>query len=116
MSSAELLSKVGACTAMAALRALWGPGNGDVPKEGTPQKVSTGEIGVPTLFVCGSSDGALLCNRDYSKATGDYCTAGYTYLEVDCGHDLLSCSKPAETQKVVDGILSHLASAAKVLV
>lgn len=110
-----MVGKGGACTAAAALRVSWGKGNGDSPKEGTPQSVAVGQIPVPSLFVCGSSDTSLLCNRPYAKASEDYCQAGFTYVEVDCGHGLLSCGKQDQTQKTIDSIVQHVKSASAAL-
>merc|ERR1719277_150515 len=74
-----------------------------------PATSPIGKVTVPTLFVCGSSDAALLCNRPYALATKDYVAAPYTYLLVDCGHDVLSC--PKDQDKVMQGILALLESA-----
>lgn len=92
--------------AMASLRELFGV-NPNVPKEGAAQTNKTGQISVPALFVCGSSDTALLCTRPYAKETSTYCTGGYTYLEVNCGHQVLDCS---ESQKVIDGVIAHVSA------
>ena len=93
-------------TGMAALRTLWG----GTPNNGTAQLTPIGNVvGVPTLFVCGSQDQSLLCNRPYSLATKEYVrNATYEYLLVDCGHDLLQCEKQSETAKVVAGIVKHI--------
>ena len=102
--SAWQLTKHGAF-ATAALRELFG-GDAD---EGHPQTRPVGKITMPTLYVCGNKDSAILCNRPYALKTSDYVPDGkYKYLEVDCGHDLLSCSDDAETKKVVDAIVRHL--------
>ena len=91
--------------ATAALRELFG----GEPDEGHPQTRPVGKVTMPTLYVCGNKDSAILCNRPYALKTSDYVPDGkYTYLEADCGHDLLSCSDDTETQKVVDAIVTHL--------
>jgi pimeloyl-ACP methyl ester carboxylesterase len=100
MSSGELWKH--GCYGMASLRLAWG-GN---PNEGYAAKTPTGNINVPAFYVCGKSDSTILCNRPYALKTKDYCKAGYTYLEVDCGHDVLGCD-----HRVEDGILSHIEKA-----
>lgn len=109
MDSGTLLSE--GFVATSELRVTWGMGNGEVPNEGISQSHSIGNAQMPALFVCGSSDSAWLCNRDYAKATQDYCPGGYQYLEVDCGHDLLSCPKQDETNKVISAIVDHITRA-----
>jgi len=97
---------------MSYLRGVFGL-NPSIPLAGVPQEVSraTGDIEIPALFVCGSGDTALLCTEPYAKATENFCKAGYTYLEVDCGHDVMACTADTETQKVIDGIIDHIVSA-----
>lgn len=90
--------------AMAAFREAYG----GVADAGLPATRAVGNISMPTLFVCGSSDSSLLCNHPYSLASKDYVSAPYSYLEVDCGHDLLACTKHAETERVIQGIVAHL--------
>jgi len=84
--------------------------NPDLTGTGIAQEKKVGEIKVPTLFICGSQDTSLLCATDLAKTTKDMVasTAGYQYLEVECGHRLTTCDEPAETKKVHDGILAHL--------
>jgi len=88
-----------------AIRAL----HPDLKGQGIAQEVPAGNINVPTLYVCGSKDTALLCGADWALKTEDCCKAGYQYLEVECGHWLTACDDAAETKKVHDGILAHLA-------
>eukprot|EP00927_Polykrikos_kofoidii_P014868 TRINITY_DN16573_c0_g2_i1.p1 TRINITY_DN16573_c0_g2~~TRINITY_DN16573_c0_g2_i1.p1 ORF type:complete len:352 (+),score=62.52 TRINITY_DN16573_c0_g2_i1:69-1124(+) len=109
LSSLSMIGK--GCFKAAGLRAAWGSGNGDAKQNGIPQTTPVGEISVPSLFVCGSSDDALLCSRPYARASGNYTSAGYTYVEVDCGHGLLSCHEPSQTQMVIDSIVQHVKSA-----
>jgi hypothetical protein len=92
--------------ATAGLRVLFG----GMPGPGAAATRPIGNVSVPSLFVCGTSDAAILCSRPYALKTREYC-ASYTYLSVDCGHDLLSCSKSAETAKVVSAIVAHIAAA-----
>jgi len=112
--ASEMMSQGGYCAASAPLRGAWGSGSGESPKEGQPQQKRAGDIHVPTLFVCGSSDTSLLCNRPYAKSSENYCRAGYTYLEVNCGHDLLSCEQQPETQKVIAAIVDHIVDSGSV--
>lgn len=102
MSSGELLLKGNA--GMSLLRANWG-GHDIGPH---PQTSPTGPVSMPVLYVCGSTDDSILCNKPYALKTQDYCPAGYSYLEVNCGHGLLKCHDHSETQKVIDGIVNHL--------
>jgi pimeloyl-ACP methyl ester carboxylesterase len=93
-------------SAMAAMRSLYG----GTPNDGIPQKVATGKISMPSLYVCGTQDYAILCNRSYALKTKDYCTSDYHYLPVDCGHSVLDCSSSAETEKVVNAIVDRVTS------
>ena len=64
---------------------------------------------VPILFICGLKDPAILCDRDYSKATINYVNEStYEYLAVDCGHDLLACGNAAATDTVKNKIRDYL--------
>ena len=70
-----------------------------------------GNVSIPSLYVCGKSDSAILCNRPYALKTNEFISSKtYIYLEVDCGHSLLSCSKSAETSKVIAAIVKHISS------
>ena len=89
----------------AALRKVFG----GTPNPGFPAKHPSGNVTVPSLYVCGTTDPAILCNRPYALGTKSLVEAEYQYLAVDCGHDLLSCSKSAETAKVTAAIAAHLA-------
>ncbi len=72
---------------------------------GAPAKNPIGKIAAPTLFVCGSTDFAILCDHEYSKKTSDYVTGAYEYLLVpDCGHDILACGDQKNTDLVIDAI------------
>jgi len=82
--------------------------NPDMKGTGIDQVDPTGDINVPTLYVSGSKDTALLCGAEWALKTRDYCKAGYQFLEVDCGHSLTGCEDAAETKKVHDGVLAHL--------
>ena len=106
MSSGELI-KEGNWGA-AALRGIFG----GTPSPGHGAAKPTGPVSQPVLYVCGRTDAAILCNRPYALATSHFCTnataGGYQYLEVDCGHDLLSCSDKSQTQKVIDAIVKRV--------
>lgn len=93
--------------AMAKLRWLYG----GMPNSGIPQSAPTGKIAMPSLFVCGTSDPAILCDRPFALKTKDHCSADYTHLAVDCGHSVLSCSNSSETQRVVDAVVQRITSA-----
>jgi len=98
------LVKDGAWSA-AFLRGLYG----GEPNDGIPASNRVGTIEVPSLFVCGGEDDAILCSRDYSKKSGEFVeNADYEYFEVACGHDLLSCGKDDETEKVVLKLIEHV--------
>ena len=93
LMSAGDLFKHGAI-ATAGLRELFG----GTPNAGHGASNRIGAVKMPTLFVCGKSDSSILCSKPYAKKTSEYCPGGYTYLEVDCGHDVLSCTWSSETK------------------
>ena len=93
----------------AALRAIFG---GTPQAHGTPAARPVGNVSVPALYVCGTGDSAILCDKPYALKTRGYCTGGYTFLAVDCGHELLDCSSSSATAKVVQAILAHVKAAA----
>jgi len=100
MSASELNSR--GWTAMAALRLLWG----GTPNKGYAGKFPTGDMIMPTLFVCGKKDSAILCDHPFALKTKDHCKGGYTYLEVDAGHTVTG-----NTDGQVEGaILKHIES------
>ena len=103
MGAGELLAH-GAFSA-AALRGIFG---GTPTARGTPEARPVGNVSVPSLFVCGKSDSAILCDRPYSLKTRDFCTAGYKFLDVDCGHDLLACADKKVTATVTAAIVAHV--------
>ena len=102
MSGGDLL-KHGAL-ATAGLRELFG----GKPNDGAPATNRVKNTTMPTLFVCGTSDSSILCNKPYALKTSAFCSSRYEYVAVDCGHDLLSCSKSEETAKVVAAVISHI--------
>ena len=107
MSEAQLL--LHGFAEAAALRAVFG----GTPNAGTPATHPTGNISVPTLYVCGDSDTAILCSKKFALKTKDYVDPGtsYTQLTVKCGHDLLSCATASETNKVIAAIVTRLSTA-----
>eukprot|EP00658_Telonema_sp_P-2_P076374 TRINITY_DN6671_c0_g1_i4.p1 TRINITY_DN6671_c0_g1~~TRINITY_DN6671_c0_g1_i4.p1 ORF type:complete len:129 (+),score=11.78 TRINITY_DN6671_c0_g1_i4:218-604(+) len=69
---------------------------------------------VPSLFVCGAQDPAIMCNRPYALRTREYVSSEYTYVKVECAHDVLTESDScpaAEVAKVTAAILDHLQQA-----
>lgn len=104
MSSKELLD--GGYASASHLRAMWG--EEDAWPGSHSQTAAVGPVSMPVLYVCGSTDSSILCNKPYALRTKDYCPAGYTYLEVNCGHDILSCEDQTETQKVISNVVNHL--------
>lgn len=78
------------------------------PSDGFAQRVPAGDINIPALYICGSQDSSILCNRPYALKTQQYCKGGYKYVEVDCGHDILKCSKSEETDKVIKAVVEHI--------
>jgi pimeloyl-ACP methyl ester carboxylesterase len=106
--NSSFLSEHGS-TSMSTLRWMFG----GTPNDGVPQKVTTGSITTPSLFVCGTSDTAILCNKPYALKTAEYCAASgsYQHVTVDCGHHVLGCSSQSETQKVLDAIVNRIVSA-----
>ena len=106
MSASQILSHGLSHAAIAALRTLWG----GTPNNGSNATKPIGDIeNVPVLYVCGSKDSAILCNRPYALKTKNYIKNGtYQNVVVNCGHDLLACADKSETAKVVASIISHL--------
>lgn len=92
--------------AMASLRTLYG----GEPDDGRPAKVASGDLTMPTLYICGKDDAAILCNTPVALTTKDYCKGGYTYLETNCGHEPLNCGflKGKATQQSIDAIVNHI--------
>jgi len=101
MSASSLFSH---SASMAALRELFG----GTPNDGVPATNPIGNVSVPSLFVCGTSDSAIKCNQPYALKTQDYVTANYSYLAVDCGHSVLSCWHSAQTKRVTDAVVAHI--------
>jgi len=99
MSASSLLSH--GSVSMASLRVLFG---GD-ENPGFGQAHPIGNVSQPVLYVCGKQDSAILCDRPYALTTQQYCKANYTFLDVDCGHDLLNCT---EKDTVMQAILAFL--------
>ena len=87
------------------------PGQPAAP-DGWPATSPSGVVSVPSLYICGSKDSSILCNHDYALRTEDYIAEGlkYTYLEVNCGHDLTSPSC-SEHEKVYAAIIAHIQDA-----
>jgi pimeloyl-ACP methyl ester carboxylesterase len=78
------------------------------PHKGRWQTNMTGSVNVPVLYIAGKADDTILGTHGFAKRTERYCFAGYTYLELNCGHDIPFNVKDREGQKVVKHILEHL--------
>ena len=95
LSAEQILAVDPAAESVAALRGLFGT-SVPWPSQGFAATDTVGNISVPTLFVCGTADTALLCTRPYALESADYVVdASYTYkqerncLRVRC--DQYSC-------------------------
>merc|ERR1712173_527807 len=78
MSATDLLMH--GSVAMSTLRGIFG---GDA-NDGKAATNPIGKVSVPSLYVCGKSDSAILCDHDYSHKTSNFVSGNYTYLTVDC--------------------------------
>jgi len=100
---------------------LWGQGSnhsaeqreffGGGENDGLPQKVATGEIWMPTLYVCGTDDTFILCDHEYARNTKNFCKKDYQHLPVACGHFVLACDDQESTDKVIAGIINRVVTA-----
>merc|ERR1711988_2057234 len=82
------------------------------------EKVVIGKSRVPTQFICGKYDNALLCNRHYNTQVRGQVSAGnnYVYRTVECGHDVLKiipfrklgCLTELGAEKVKTLIMNHI--------
>jgi len=79
--------------------------------DGLPQKVATGQISMPTLYVCGTDDTFILCDHEFARNTKNFCTKDYQHLPVACGHNPLACDDPTSTDKVVAGVINRVVTA-----
>lgn len=80
--------------------------------DGSPQTEPIGAVTVPSLLVCGAQDTACKCygmGALYEEG-GSYCTGGYTYLLVQCPHNLLSATGCSGGQAEVDKVFSAIDS------
>jgi pimeloyl-ACP methyl ester carboxylesterase len=62
-----------------------------------------GAIEIPTLFVCGVNDFALLCNRTYATSVPVELIPNYEHVNYECGHDFFypdACVDMDESQAV----------------
>lgn len=97
------LLKTGPAGAVAAsLRAIYGGGG----KPGVVASKVVPNATVPTIYVCGNQDTAILCTLPFSLATKEFTSADYTYVETNCGHNVLSCSDPTETSTAQNAIIA----------
>ena len=112
-SASELLLKY-KNPSMAALRAGFAgcdrcKANGG---RGFPADHPVGNVSMPALFVCGTTDTSLLCTKPYALRTKEFCSSDYRYLKVNCGHEVLTVSKTcleSEVDKVTEAIIELLA-------
>jgi len=81
LSAEQILAVDPAAESVAALRGLFGT-SVPWPSQGFAATDTVGNISVPTLFVCGTADTALLCTRPYALESADYVVdASYTYKQ-----------------------------------
>lgn len=86
------------------------------PDGGAAATKEVGNVTAPTLFICGIFDPVLLCSRPYSLKTSNYVTGAYTYMAVNCSHDLmnvggqLGCNSAADVRLVQSAITAHISS------
>merc|ERR1712216_530308 len=81
--------------------------------KGAPQKVKTGNILMPALYVSNKFDRAIPGTRPYALLTQEYCVGGYAYFEANCEHDLLdpkTINRKQEQwmQEVIDAVVTHV--------
>ncbi|KAL3917718.1 MAG: hypothetical protein SGILL_004583 [Bacillariaceae sp.] len=70
-----------------------------------------GTIAVPTLFICGLNDFALLCNDDYVTDFPPELLPDYEHANFECGHDFFlegNCNNLDESQAVMDKITAFV--------
>jgi len=104
--SAQYLASHGSIQS-AAMREYFGGDEND----GLPQKVATGQISMPTLYVCGTDDTFILCDHEYARNTKNFCKKDYQHLPVACGHFVLACDDQESTDKVIAGIINRVVTA-----
>ena len=84
LSAEQILAVDPAAESVVALRGLFGT-SVPWPSQGFAATDTVGNISVPTLFVCGTADTALLCTRPYALESADYVVdASYTYKQERC--------------------------------
>ncbi|KAG7352230.1 hypothetical protein IV203_008278 [Nitzschia inconspicua] len=68
-------------------------------------------IKIPTLFICGLNDFALLCNNPYATEFDPILIPEYEHATFECGHDFFlegNCATSQESQDVMDKITSFV--------
>lgn len=68
-------------------------------------------VDVPTLFICGLNDFALLCNNPYATNFDPTLIPDYEHSNFQCGHDFFlegQCATLDESQAVMDKITSFV--------
>lgn len=87
-----------------------------IPMEEKPclaidEKDKVGAIEIPTLFVCGTHDFALLCNNPFATEFATELLPNYEHVNFDCGHDFFledNCISMEETRSVMDKITTFV--------
>lgn len=70
-----------------------------------------GAIEVPTLFICGVDDSALLCNNSYATDYTPELLPKYEHANYNCGHDFFlegQCNSMAESRAVMEKITAFV--------
>ena len=70
-----------------------------------------GAITVPTLFICGLQDTALLCNNSFATDVSSDLLPNYEHVNYQCGHDFFlegQCDSMEESQAVMDKITAFV--------
>ena len=91
---------------IAFLRSIFGMPADEVAN-GVAQASPTGQIDVPSSFICGRTDQAILCDSRIARTTKEYINAHYMHLVVECDHNLVGCGGK-EQQKVWDRIWQRI--------
>jgi len=77
----------------------------------SPSAGSIGSIEIPTIFVCGTNDPAILCNSSYVTNVPNGLLPNYEHVNFACGHDFFlegNCNTMDESFKVMEKITSFL--------
>ena len=80
-------------------------------RECVPVDKQIGPITIPTLFLCGLGDSALLCSNEYATNYPPELLPNYEQVNFPCGHDFFlegNCDSMETSTKVMDEITSFL--------